>query len=240
MNLAVRDIRHNLGRFLLTCLGLSLLLAIVMSMIGIYRGLVPRRLPWCDPPPSIFGWSRPTLGVRSPRLRASRATPAKRRPRRRRDRGGGGDLSIHRYATGDAQAPDLSGRLRDRPARRPPGPGRRPQHRSRPFPAGRRPWHRSQGRQSGSNSAGRIRGCRADQRAGLVVGRRPDRVRDAAAMRRSCSSTWLRPRRGARSRAGRLRCQQRSSSTRSSRAFPRTCRSTPSPRACAAGSISRR
>ncbi len=40
MNLAYRDIRHNLGRFLLTCIGLSLLLGVVLSMIGIYRGLV--------------------------------------------------------------------------------------------------------------------------------------------------------------------------------------------------------
>jgi putative ABC transport system permease protein len=40
MNLAWRDIRHNVGRFLLTCLGLSLLLGVVMSMAGIYRGLV--------------------------------------------------------------------------------------------------------------------------------------------------------------------------------------------------------
>ncbi|MBW7849451.1 MAG: ABC transporter permease [Rhodospirillales bacterium] len=40
MNLALRDIRHRLGRFLLTCFGLSLLLGIVLSMIGIYRGLV--------------------------------------------------------------------------------------------------------------------------------------------------------------------------------------------------------
>ena len=40
MNLALRDIRHKLGRFLLTCLGLSLLLGTVLSMIGIYRGLV--------------------------------------------------------------------------------------------------------------------------------------------------------------------------------------------------------
>lgn len=38
MNLAWRDIRHNLGRFLLTCLGLSLLLAVVITMAGIYRG----------------------------------------------------------------------------------------------------------------------------------------------------------------------------------------------------------
>lgn len=40
MNLAYRDVRHGLGRFLLTCGGLGLLLAVVMAMIGIYRGLV--------------------------------------------------------------------------------------------------------------------------------------------------------------------------------------------------------
>lgn len=40
MNLAYRDIRHNLGRFLFTCVGLGLLLGVVMAMIGIYRGLV--------------------------------------------------------------------------------------------------------------------------------------------------------------------------------------------------------
>jgi putative ABC transport system permease protein len=40
VNLALKDIRHNLGRFLLTCVGLSLLLGIVLAMVGIYRGLV--------------------------------------------------------------------------------------------------------------------------------------------------------------------------------------------------------
>lgn len=40
MNLAFRDIRHNLFRFILTCVGLGLLLGVVMAMIGIYRGLV--------------------------------------------------------------------------------------------------------------------------------------------------------------------------------------------------------
>jgi putative ABC transport system permease protein len=40
MNLAYRDIRHNRGRFLLTCIGLGLLLSVVLAMIGIYRGLV--------------------------------------------------------------------------------------------------------------------------------------------------------------------------------------------------------
>lgn len=38
MNLAFRDIRHKLGRFILTCLGLSLLLGVVVTMAGIYRG----------------------------------------------------------------------------------------------------------------------------------------------------------------------------------------------------------
>jgi putative ABC transport system permease protein len=40
MNLAYRDVRHNLFRFVLTCFGLSLLMAVVLSMIGIYNGLV--------------------------------------------------------------------------------------------------------------------------------------------------------------------------------------------------------
>lgn len=40
MNLAVRDIRHNTGRFVFTTLGIGLLLMIVMGMGGIYRGLI--------------------------------------------------------------------------------------------------------------------------------------------------------------------------------------------------------
>jgi putative ABC transport system permease protein len=40
VNLAYRDVRHNLFRFLLTCFGLSLLLGVVLAMIGIYRGIV--------------------------------------------------------------------------------------------------------------------------------------------------------------------------------------------------------
>jgi putative ABC transport system permease protein len=44
MNLAIRDIRHNAGRFILTCIGLSLLLGVVLAMIGIYRGLVTEAL----------------------------------------------------------------------------------------------------------------------------------------------------------------------------------------------------
>lgn len=40
MNLAVRDIRHSLGRFTLTTAGVGLLLMTVMGMGGIYRGLV--------------------------------------------------------------------------------------------------------------------------------------------------------------------------------------------------------
>jgi putative ABC transport system permease protein len=40
MNLAVRDIRRHMMRFLLTCIGLGMLLTVVMAMSGIYRGLV--------------------------------------------------------------------------------------------------------------------------------------------------------------------------------------------------------
>ncbi len=40
MNLAVRDIRHNLSRFALTALGIAMLLTVVMGMSGIYQGLI--------------------------------------------------------------------------------------------------------------------------------------------------------------------------------------------------------
>lgn len=40
MNLALKDIRHNLGRFALTVLGIGMLLMIVMGMGGIYRGMI--------------------------------------------------------------------------------------------------------------------------------------------------------------------------------------------------------
>ena len=40
MNLAVRDVKYRLGRFVLTGIGVGLLLATVMAMGGIYRGMV--------------------------------------------------------------------------------------------------------------------------------------------------------------------------------------------------------
>ncbi len=40
MNLAIKDIRHNSGRFILTSIGIGMLLMIVMGMGGIYRGII--------------------------------------------------------------------------------------------------------------------------------------------------------------------------------------------------------
>jgi putative ABC transport system permease protein len=48
MNLAIRDLRRSLGRFLLTTAGLSLLVMIIMGMGGIYRGLVADALVLLD------------------------------------------------------------------------------------------------------------------------------------------------------------------------------------------------
>lgn len=39
MNLALKDIQHNLGRFILTTIGIGMLLMVVMGMGGIYRGI---------------------------------------------------------------------------------------------------------------------------------------------------------------------------------------------------------
>jgi len=48
MNLATQDIRHNLGRFLLTAMGIGLLLMIVLGMSGIYRGMIDDALVVID------------------------------------------------------------------------------------------------------------------------------------------------------------------------------------------------
>lgn len=70
MNLAYRDIRHKFGRFLLTCLGLSLLLAVVLSMIGIYRGLVEDALTLVRTP-AVNVWVVES-GTRGPFAESSR------------------------------------------------------------------------------------------------------------------------------------------------------------------------
>jgi putative ABC transport system permease protein len=70
VNLAFRDIRHTLGRFLLTCFGLSLLLGVVLSMIGIYRGLVDDALVLARSPGADL-WVVET-GTRGPFAESSR------------------------------------------------------------------------------------------------------------------------------------------------------------------------
>lgn len=40
MNLSLRDVRHDLSRFLLTAVGLGLLLTVVLAMTGIYNGII--------------------------------------------------------------------------------------------------------------------------------------------------------------------------------------------------------
>jgi len=70
VNLAYRDIRHHFGRFLLTCLGLSLLLGVVLSMIGIYRGLVADALTLVRSP-AVDVWVVES-GTRGPFAEASR------------------------------------------------------------------------------------------------------------------------------------------------------------------------
>ncbi len=70
MNLAYRDIRHHRGRFLLTCLGLGLLLAVVLSMLGIYRGLVADALTLVRAP-AVDVWVVES-GTRGPFAEASR------------------------------------------------------------------------------------------------------------------------------------------------------------------------
>jgi putative ABC transport system permease protein len=48
VNLSAHDIRHNLGRFLLTAVGIGLLLLMVLGMSGIYRGMIVEALILVD------------------------------------------------------------------------------------------------------------------------------------------------------------------------------------------------
>ena len=73
MNLAYRDVRHNLGRFIVTCLGLSLLLGVVLAIIGIYRGLIADALELVEPMDNgmdplhlLIGFIRAKMEFRSP------------------------------------------------------------------------------------------------------------------------------------------------------------------------------
>jgi putative ABC transport system permease protein len=77
MNLALRDIRHNLPRFALTCLGLGMLLGTVVIMTGIYEGALDDalRLPRA---------SSPDLWVVQPGTKGPFAEPS-RIPRDTRD-----------------------------------------------------------------------------------------------------------------------------------------------------------
>jgi putative ABC transport system permease protein len=70
MNLAYRDVRHSLFRFLLTCVGLGLLLGVVLAMIGIYAGLVVDALTIARAPAADL-WVVES-GTRGPFAEASR------------------------------------------------------------------------------------------------------------------------------------------------------------------------
>jgi putative ABC transport system permease protein len=77
MNLAIRDVRHNAARFSLTTLGIAGLLAVVITMIGIYEGALDDalRLPRA---------SSPDLWVVQPLTKGPFAEPS-RLPRDTRD-----------------------------------------------------------------------------------------------------------------------------------------------------------
>ncbi len=77
MNLALRDMRHNLPRFALTAVGLGMLLGVVIAMISIYEGTLDDalRLPRA---------ANPDLWVVQPRTRGPFAEPS-RIPRDTRD-----------------------------------------------------------------------------------------------------------------------------------------------------------
>ena len=204
MNLAWRDIRHKLGRFVLTCLGLSLLLA--------RRDHDGRHLPRPDrgragprarPSRRTSGSSRPARTAPSPKPRASPATrarwwrasmawskPARSRSRTFRSSAAAAGCGCRSSATSRAVRAGPSGS----------SPGRE---------ITRSHYELIADRQTGLTvgetvhlGALRLHRRRRDIGRRHAVGRL-DRLHVAAGMPSSCSSSWRRLRRGARRRAAR-------------------------------------
>lgn len=73
MNLALKDIRHGLFRFVLTCFGLGLLMTVVLAMVGIYNGLVADALAAVRAP-AVDLWVV-EAGTRGPFAEASSIPP---------------------------------------------------------------------------------------------------------------------------------------------------------------------
>ena len=120
MNLAVRDIRHNLGRFVLTTIGVGMLLMIVMGMGGIYRGLIDEATLLVTRSVGADLWivQRDTRG---PFAEVSRLPRNARRPRRAPCPGvtGAGEFVSHTIQREHAGQAAAHGRAGPRLARRP-------------------------------------------------------------------------------------------------------------------------
>ena len=76
MNLAMKDIRHGLFRFILTCFGLGLLMTVVFAMMGIYNGLVVEALAVARAPAA--GLWVVEAGTKGPFAEASNIPPGTR------------------------------------------------------------------------------------------------------------------------------------------------------------------
>ena len=134
MNLAYRDIKHNLLRFVLTNFGLSLLLGIVIVITGVYGGLIDDALRQARAANAdlwvVAGRHQWTLrrGFAHPGRHPGNGRPGLWRGARRL-----GHLPIGPDRAQRQAAPPLPHRLRAEPARRPAQTCRRARHHAQPL-----------------------------------------------------------------------------------------------------------
>ena len=179
MNLALKDIRHGLFRFVLTCFGLGLLMTVVLAMIGIYNGLVVDALAVVKAPRADI-WVV-EAGTKGPFAEASNI-PADTRDAVAR-MPGVSEAGAITYQTVEAShrrphAEALCDRLRARPPRRAAKDCRRTRHRGEPLRTPRRPQDGPHARRHDQAGAGPIQGGRAG-RGCAELRRRSRGVRDA-------------------------------------------------------------
>ena len=205
MNLALKDISHNLGRFLLTCLGLSLLLGIVLAMVGIYRGLIVESLGLVRAAGAQV-WVVEGRHARALRrsFAASRRHARGRRRAMGRRRGGRRLLSECRGAASRRDHAAAGCRGADRAAGRSAARGRRPADPAQPLRGGRGPRRRACARRADQAWARHLHGGGADPEP-RGLGRRSGHLHHAA--RRAEAA--IRPDAGGGAARGRARCPAR-------------------------------
>ena len=182
ISLAGRDILHSWGKFVLTGIGLGLLIGVTLTMAGVYRGMVDdARVLLDNSGADLWVVQQDTQGpyaesssLRDDAVRSVLGLPGVARAANVTYL----TMQVRRTADASAGRARDGGRLRARAARRAGLPGGRPPHHAQPLRSGGRRAHRLRAGRPHPHPPPRLHRGRPDAAHG-VVGRRPDGLHPA-------------------------------------------------------------